>query len=111
MDSAKPAKLLRVYLNENDQFKHQPLYVALVHLLRSKGIATATATRTLSGSDSLAQRSFRRVWPLATLSLVVECLDEATRVNEVLPAVLQMVQDRPCIVLDGQMWSERRSKY
>jgi hypothetical protein len=39
------AKLLTIYVNSTDHYRHQPLYEAIVQLCKERGIAGATVMR------------------------------------------------------------------
>lgn len=47
-------KQLTVYVTETDQADHQPLYTAIVQLLRREGCVGATVTRGVAGFGSSA---------------------------------------------------------
>ena len=53
--------LVRVFMGESDQWRHQPLHVALLERLRREGFAGATVTRAVAGfgANSVIQMTAR----------------------------------------------------
>jgi PII-like signaling protein len=39
-----PASRLTIYIGEDDQYKHRPLYTEIVHRAHSRGLAGASVT-------------------------------------------------------------------
>jgi len=83
--------LMRIFIGESDQWRHQPLYAVLLDLFRSKGLAGATVLKGVAGfgADSILHTaSLFRV--SADLPIVIEVVDT----EEHLQAVLQDIDRR-----------------
>ena len=94
MRLAGPAKLLRIHIGESDRHDGQPLYTALVELLRARGIAGATVLRGVEGYGSHHVLHAARIFDLASdLPMVVEVIDTAERIAAILPEVRALVRD------------------
>ena len=80
--------LMRIFIGESDQCEHRPLYIALLELFRSKGLAGATVLKGIAGfgADSVIHTAslFRLS---ADLPVIVEVVDGEERVRAVLPDI------------------------
>lgn len=86
------AKRVRVYLNEAQTLKSQPLYTAILEFLRKRGAAGATVFRGTEGFGSTGRVNTSRLVDVSRrLPVVVEWVDTPDRVNELLPMLLEMV--------------------
>ena len=86
------ALLLRVYIGETDRHEGHPLYVAIAHLLRERGLAGATVLRGIEGFGRTARQRATRPSNLSDdLSIVIEVVDEEARIRAVLPELDAMV--------------------
>jgi uncharacterized protein len=86
------ALLLRIYVGETDRHVNHPLYVAIAHLLRERGLAGATVLRGVEGFGRTARRRATRPSNLSDdLSIVIEVVDEEARIRAVLPELEGMV--------------------
>ena len=52
-----PAKMLRIYVGEDDHFEGKPLHTAIVMALREAGIAGATVVRGIEGFGASSRAS------------------------------------------------------
>jgi len=86
------ALLLRVYVGETDRHAGHPLYVAIAHLLRERGLAGATVLRGVEGFGRTARQRATRPSNLSDdLSIVIEVVDEEARIRAVLPELDAMI--------------------
>lgn len=84
--------LMRIHIGERDRFEGQPLYEAIVHLLRSRQLAGATVLRGVMGFGASARVHTDRVLRLSLdLPLVIECVDTEERIREILPELDRMI--------------------
>ncbi len=84
--------LMRIHLGERDKYQGQPLYEAIVHLLRSRGFAGATVFRGIIGFGASARVHTEKVLRLSLdLPIVVECVDTEERIQEILPELDPMI--------------------
>lgn len=84
--------LLRIFIGERDKYKHIPLYEAMVELLRKDGFAGATVLRGIAGFGAHSMYHTDRLIRLSTdLPVVVEVIDELSRVEAVIPRLEEMM--------------------
>ena len=86
------AKMLRIYFGEDDKWKGQPLYKAIVEKCRTLDIAGATVFRGIEGygASTLIRRPH-----LLSLShdapVMVSVVDTEAKIQQLLPALDEMV--------------------
>jgi len=79
---AEDAKLITVYVNSTDQWHGQPLYAAIVHLCRERGIAGATVTRAVEGYGGSGRLHTSRLLELSeNLPVRIDIVDMAERID------------------------------
>src|SRR5574340_424430 len=89
-----PARKVTIYLNEDTRHHAAPLYEAVLDLLRRKGVAGATVTRALAGFGPAHTLHTSKIELLAEhLPVRIEFVDTPAKVEEVLPALYDMVTD------------------
>lgn len=87
-------KLLRIFIGESDRWEGKPLYQAIVQRLREEGLAGATVVRGIEGFGAKSHLHTARILRLSEdLPLVIEVVDEALRIDSVLPLLDEMVQE------------------
>ena len=87
-------KLLRIFIGESDKWEGKPLYQAIVLRLREEGLAGATVLRGIEGFGARSHLHTARILRLSEdLPLVIEVVDEAARIDAVLPILDEMVED------------------
>lgn len=90
----REGKLLRIFVDENDRAGAQPLYVALVELLRKKGVAGATVFRGIEGFGSHQQIHVARVFSwAANLPVLIEVVDDWNAIEPILPELQALIGD------------------
>lgn len=77
-------KKLKVFLVEEDEGSHEPLYLAILRLLHDQGIAGATVFR---GTEGFGERRLIHTDKLEVMSLSLPLTIEATDVPEKIEAV------------------------
>jgi uncharacterized protein len=86
--------LARIYIGESDSWHGRPLYEAIVHMLRDRGIAGATVLRGIEGFGARQHLHTSRILSLSTdLPVLIEVVDQEDRVRAVLPEIDGMVGD------------------
>ncbi len=86
--------LVRIYIGEADTWHGQPLYEAIVRLLREREIAGATVLRGIEGFGKAAHVHTTRILRLSEdLPVLIEVVDEEARLRAVLPELDAMVED------------------
>ncbi len=89
-----PAKRLRIYVGESDQWHGQPLYSAIVLKAREQGLAGATVLRGLEGYGATSHLHTARILRLSEdLPMVIELVDLEERIQDFLPVLDEMVTE------------------
>jgi PII-like signaling protein len=84
--------LLRIFVGESDTWHGRPLYEAIVKRVREQGLAGATVLRGIEGFGAHSRIHTSRILRLSEdLPVVIEIVDQAERVREVLPALDEMI--------------------
>ena len=86
------ALLVRIYIGESDTHGGQPLYDAIVRLLRERGIRGATVFRGIEGFGRSSRVHTTRILALSEdLPVLVEAVDTDEHIRAVLPDLEAMV--------------------
>lgn len=94
MEEIVDGKLLRVFVGSDDEYHGQPLYEAIVRLLRAEGLAGATVLRGIMGFGASSRLHHAHVLRLSEdLPTVIECVDRAEAIDAVLPQLDQMITE------------------
>ena len=84
--------LLRVFCGESDTWHGKPLYEAIVETVREQGLAGATVLRGIEGFGANSRVHTSRILRLSEdLPVVIELVDQAYRIESVLPALDEMI--------------------
>lgn len=101
LKSESKAKLMRIYVGENDKWNGKPLYEAIVHGLRAHDIAGVTVYRGILGYGAN-----RRIHKDAALSLshdrpiLLSIVDAEEKLKAFMPILDQMVQQGLVVISD-----------
>jgi PII-like signaling protein len=88
------AKKVTIYLNEDTQSHLAPLYESLLAFLMHKGVSGATVTRAMAGFGAHRVEHTPKIEALAEhLPIRLEFIETAEKVEELLPAIYDMVTD------------------
>ena len=89
-----PAKRVTIYVNSDTRHHLTPLHDAVMTFLMHKGVSGATATRAYSGFGEHQTLHTPKIEVLAEhLPIRIEFVETAEKVEEVLPALYEMVSD------------------
>ena len=89
-----PAKRVTIFLNEETRHHLSPLHDAVMNYLMHEGVAGATAMRGYSGFGWHHTLHTPKIEVLAEhLPIRIEFVDTPEKVEEVLPALCEMVTD------------------
>lgn len=80
--------LMRIFIGESDQWERRPLFMALLELFRSKGLAGATVLKGIAGfgPDSILHTA--SVFRLSSdLPLIIEVVDTEDHLQAILPEI------------------------
>ena len=86
--------MLRIFVDERDRAGAQPLYTAVVEMLRKKGVAGATVFRGIEGFGS--HHEIHVAKPLSwvpNLPVVIEVVDSEPQVEKVKAILDEMVTE------------------
>src|SRR5438874_6625257 len=104
-------KLLRIFIGESDRWHGKPLYEAIVEHVRKEGLAGATVLRGIEGFGADSHLHTSRILRLSEdLPVVIEIVDEASRIDAILPALDEMVEEGMVTVERVHIVSYRSSK-
>ena len=82
------AKLLRIFLGENDKSGSIPVYEKIVLLAKEKGLAGATVFKGIMGFGGESRIHTAKILRLSEdLPLVIEIVDEADKIEKFIPFV------------------------
>jgi uncharacterized protein len=86
--------LARIYIGESDTWHGRPLYEAIVHLARERGLAGITVIRGIEGFGAKQHLHTTRILSLSQdLPILIEIVDQEDRLRGVLPELDSMVGD------------------
>jgi PII-like signaling protein len=89
-----PAKKVTIYLNEDTQYHHQSLHIALLEFLRTHGVSGATAIRAMAGfGGHHIMHTVRIELAAEHLPICVEFVETAAKFEELRPELEEMVID------------------
>ncbi len=99
-----PAKLIRIYIGETDQWHGQPLYNAIVERARKEGLAGATVTRGIEGFGAHSRIHTASILRMSEdLPLKIEIVDIAERIDRFLPLLDEMVTEGLITIQDCEI--------
>ena len=85
---------VRIFIGEDDRCGAEPLYSAIVHMLRREGIAGATVLRGVMGFGANSVLKTANILRLSQdLPLVVEVVDTRENIDRVLPKLDEMISE------------------
>jgi PII-like signaling protein len=87
----KTAKLVRVFIAEEDTYKGEPLYKYILEWCMENGIAGATVFKAFAGYGKHKKLRKHSLLPKKNLPIVVEIIDEPQKVEEKLIPFLKSV--------------------
>ena len=87
------AKLLRIFIGENDLVSHTPLYEKIVLEARKAGLAGATVTKCILGFGASSRIHTTKVLRLSEdLPLVVEIVDSEEKIEQFIPILNELFE-------------------
>ncbi len=99
-----PAKCVRIYIGESDQWHGKPLYTAIVERLRGHDVAGATVLHGIEGYGANSRIHTARILRLSEdLPVVIEVVDVAERIETVLPLLDEMVTEGLVTIADVEV--------
>jgi len=98
------AKLMRIFVGEDDRWRGKPLYDALVQSLRANDIAGVTVYRGICGYG--AHRRFHKEKRLALssdLPIMLSVVDVESKIRAYLPILEQMIHEGLVVLSDADV--------
>jgi uncharacterized protein len=94
MKLAGKAKMLRIYFGENDKWKEQPLYRAIVEKCRELDIAGATVLRGIAGygASTLIHRKHLLSFS-SDAPVMVSVVDSEEKIQQLIPFLDEVVDE------------------
>lgn len=90
----RDGKLLRIFVDEKARAAGQPLYTALVELLRARGVAGATVFRGIEGFGSHREIHVAKVFSwVPNLPVLIEVVEDAVVIERLLPELRAAIGD------------------
>ena len=84
----------RIYIGESDRLHGKPLYLHILNLLKTNGARGATVHRGIAGYGSHSLIHTVHVLRLSEdLPIVIKAVDEAKKIEEILPAIEEVVEE------------------
>lgn len=88
MENNPNAKLLRIFIGENDKVGQQPLYEAIVFEAKKQSLSGATVTRGIMGFGANSSVHTTKLFELSSdLPLVIEIVDSEEKIRDFVHAV------------------------
>ena len=92
MELPEEAVLLRIFIGENDRWRHQPLYEAIVLKAREMQLGGATVLRGPMGFGKSSRLHTAKILRLSMdLPIVIEIVDSKEKIEAFLPVVDEMM--------------------
>jgi len=99
-------KLLRIFIGEDDHIDRKPLYRVIVELAKQLGLAGATVVRGVLSYGAGSRIHTAKLLELSEdLPLVVEIVDESTKVDAFVNEVEKLIERAGC----GGMITEEKA--
>lgn len=90
----REGKLLRIFVDENDRMGMQPMYTAVVELLRRRGVSGATVFRGIEGFGSHAEVHVAKVFSwMPNLPILIEVVEDWNVLDPLMAELQTMVGD------------------
>jgi PII-like signaling protein len=97
MEICGQAVLLRIFVGESDKIGHLPLFEAIVKQARDAGLAGATVLKGVLGYGATARIRTTKILDLSSdLSMVIEIVDEESKVNAFRPTLSELFERANC---------------
>lgn len=85
--------LLRIFVDENDEFEGKPLYQAIIQRARTEGCGGATALRGMMGFGANSLIHAVRNGIADDMPIVVEIVEKEDKIKRLLPHLDKMVKE------------------
>lgn len=97
-------KLLRIFIEENDQWCGKPLYQAIVEHAKEQGLAGATVLKGVDGFGANSRLHYANLMSTTTdHPIIVEIVDSIEYIDKILPKLEHMVKKGLICILPVQV--------
>ncbi|MFC2086209.1 DUF190 domain-containing protein [Bacteroidota bacterium] len=97
MKLEKQAKLLRIFIGEDDKFNQRPLYEAIVYAAKKKGLAGATVMKGLLSYGANSKIHTIKIFALSNdLPIVIEIVDEVEKIDDFIEIIDKLFKKSNC---------------
>lgn len=86
-------QMLRVFVDEDDEWEGKPLYQEIVRIARNNALAGATAIRGMMGYGANSLIHQVRNGMVDTLPVIVEIVDQEEKIKKFIPILDKMVKE------------------
>jgi PII-like signaling protein len=100
--TAQPGKLLRIYVNEHDQYSGKPLYEAIVDRCRELKVAGVTVFRALEGYGETAELHHPHLFQ-SDQPIVITIVERPEKAEQTLPILQSMMNSGLIAVTDVEV--------
>lgn len=84
--------LMRIFIGESDRYEGRPLYEALLHRFRERGLAGATVLRGVAGFGASSTVHIEKVLRMSLdLPLIIEVVETEEAIQAILPDLDAMI--------------------
>jgi PII-like signaling protein len=91
------AKLLRIFIGEDDKSGHIPVYEKIVIAARENGLAGATVVKGIMGFGSKSRIHTAKILRLSEdLPLIIEIVDEVEKIEKFIATVNEIFESAEC---------------
>ena len=89
MNIKEDVRILRIFISSTDKFRHAPLYEVIVFAAKRYGMAGATVFKGFMGYGASSVIRSQKIWEITEkLPIVIEIVDEATKIDSFVEAIL-----------------------
>ncbi|WP_018153190.1 DUF190 domain-containing protein [Methanothermococcus thermolithotrophicus] len=99
-----PAKLLRIYLKEEDKYEKEPLLELIVKILKKNNVSGVTVLRGLYGHGMRGTSRIDIIRLSMNLPIVIECVEYEDKLMKILPKITDIIGENGLIhILDVEV--------
>lgn len=102
MKEVNKGKLIKIFIEENDKYKGEPLYTVIIDRLKEKGISGATIIRGIEGfgQERKIHSDFLEVLS-RKLPILIEVAALESRVNDAIEILSPMIESGKIVIVDN----------
>lgn len=100
--NGQPGRLLRIYVNEHDQYSGKPLYEAIVDRCRELKVAGVTVFRALEGFGEAAELHHSHLFR-SDQPIVITIVEGPERAQQIIPELESMMNSGLIAVTDVEV--------